>query len=382
MMDPSISATNASAIAMLLTSREDKEFELYKLLLRMALSDNTLPSLAIRFAISALAHLHMRRSSEASLFQIKAVSALSQSINREMGTEEGLKTMAASMLLNIYEVVSGTASAMSWTVFFCGCKRISKMVYGHDETYEGDLATLLDWVFYHDVLYKFSILHWTQRVEEQRQLAKEPKMISKQIYSPSRSIILSSLGCSLELLDTLTLVFDNVLDREDPLYLSEEHERSMRSLELRLENIQQECRIGEIEETQLQRDTSNGIAELYRLSALIYLERVARGASKASLKATKWVQDAFKILENLRSCERPFPLFVIAVEACTDYQKAIILKVIASTIEERPLGAISSVKRMIEAAWVQDDLNLEQELDSLLKYNSVISANSSPPAFT
>jgi hypothetical protein len=51
-------------------------------------------------------------------------------------------------------------------------------------------------------------------------------------------------------------------------------------------------------------------------------------------------------------------------------------------MEERPLGAIGSVKRMIEAAWVQDDLNSEQELDSLLKYNSVISANGTPPAFT
>ncbi len=70
----------------------------------MALGDNTLPSLAVRFAISALALLHAKRLSEASLFQIKALSALSQSINREIGTEEGLKTIAASMLLNIYEV--------------------------------------------------------------------------------------------------------------------------------------------------------------------------------------------------------------------------------------------------------------------------------------
>lgn len=72
--------------------------------MRMALSDNTLPSLAIRSAISALALLHAKRLSEASIFQIKALSALSQSINQEIGTEEALKTMAASMLLNIYEV--------------------------------------------------------------------------------------------------------------------------------------------------------------------------------------------------------------------------------------------------------------------------------------
>jgi hypothetical protein len=70
----------------------------------MALSDNTLPSLAIRFAISALAILHIKRFSEASRFQINALSALSRSINQQIGTEEGLKTIAASMLLNIYEV--------------------------------------------------------------------------------------------------------------------------------------------------------------------------------------------------------------------------------------------------------------------------------------
>jgi hypothetical protein len=156
----------------------------------------------------------------------------------------------------------------------------------------------------------------------------------------------------------------------------------MMSLELRLQNIRQEFRIGDVTETQLQRDRSGSIAELYRLSALIYLETVARGASRASLKADKWIQDAFKTLETLKICERPFPLFVVAVGASTEYQRAVILKVIASTLEERPLGAISSVKRMIQAAWVQDDLNPEQELDSLLKYNTVISANRSPPAFT
>ncbi len=166
------------------------------------------------------------------------------------------------------------------------------------------------------------------------------------------------------------------------MYNSDEHQRSMMALELRLQNIRQECRIGDIAENQLQRDRSSDIAELYRLSALIYLEKVARGAPKASLKATKWIHDAFKILETLQVCERPFPLFVIAVEACTDYQRAIILKVIAAAMEERRLGAIGSVRRMIEAAWVQDDLNPGEELDSLLKYNTVISANRSPPAFT
>jgi hypothetical protein len=52
--------------------------------------------------------------------------------------------------------------AMSWTIFFCGCKRIAKTFYGYDETYEGGLGTLLDWHPYHGVIYKFSIRHWRQ----------------------------------------------------------------------------------------------------------------------------------------------------------------------------------------------------------------------------
>jgi hypothetical protein len=81
----------------------------------MSLNDNTLPSIAIRFAIFALALLHLKRSSEASLYQIKAISALSKSIDREIGTEEGLKTIAASMLLNIYEV--GEVKFALYTVY-------------------------------------------------------------------------------------------------------------------------------------------------------------------------------------------------------------------------------------------------------------------------
>jgi Fungal specific transcription factor domain len=156
----------------------------------------------------------------------------------------------------------------------------------------------------------------------------------------------------------------------------------MKALELRLQNIRQESRICAPTESQLQPDRSRSMAELYRLSALIYLEKVAGGAPRASLKANKRTEDAFKILETLRICERPFPLFVIALEARTDNDRATLLKVIARTMEERPLGGTSSVKRMIEAAWAQDDLNLEQELDSLLKYNTIISANRTPPAFT
>jgi hypothetical protein len=38
-------------------------------------------------------------------------------------------------------------------------------------------------------MYKFSIRHWSQRRQEQRELAAEPKIISKELFSPLRNIV-------------------------------------------------------------------------------------------------------------------------------------------------------------------------------------------------
>jgi hypothetical protein len=56
-------------------------------------------------------------------------------------------------------------------------------------TYDGDSALILDWVFYHDTMYKFSVTHWVQRVHDQVLLAKQSKIVSKAIFSPLRQMV-------------------------------------------------------------------------------------------------------------------------------------------------------------------------------------------------
>ena len=80
-------------------------------------------------------------------------------------------------------------SSLSWAIFFCGTKKIAKTVHRQNNTYEGDPALILDWVFYHDVMYKFSIRHWSDKLEQQILLAAEDKIVSKAVFSPLRQVV-------------------------------------------------------------------------------------------------------------------------------------------------------------------------------------------------
>lgn len=77
--------------------------DLYGLLVRMSFQDESLPSLASRYAISALSYQHMAMAQVAVVQQTNAIRALQAAIETAVPSE-CMQLMAASMLLNIYEV--------------------------------------------------------------------------------------------------------------------------------------------------------------------------------------------------------------------------------------------------------------------------------------
>lgn len=80
-------------------------------------------------------------------------------------------------------------SSLSWAVFFCGTKRLANMVHQPEVDYDGDLALMIDWIFYHDTMYKFSIVHFTQRVHQHLWLAQQRKIISKADLPHMRQLV-------------------------------------------------------------------------------------------------------------------------------------------------------------------------------------------------
>lgn len=94
--------TGYSQVAELISSSCDAG-NLYSLLVRMSLSDDQLPSMATRHAISAISYQHLRLKNEALAHHTTAIHALQASIE-DFDPSRAMQMMATSMLLSIFEV--------------------------------------------------------------------------------------------------------------------------------------------------------------------------------------------------------------------------------------------------------------------------------------
>ncbi len=66
-------------------------------------------------------------------------------------------------------------------------------------TYGEDSVMILDWIFYHETLYKFSTRHWFPKQGHPIRLAPRENVVSKTMSSPIRQIVRPSPFGSLRL---------------------------------------------------------------------------------------------------------------------------------------------------------------------------------------
>jgi hypothetical protein len=181
-------------------------------------------------------------------------------------------------------------------------------------------------------------------------------------------------------MDLICQVIDAVLDHDDVGYQSESHMAIIKSLEIRLQNLEQRhSGISDIDSGEAAHQVR--VAELFRLAALIYLLRLAKGESVGLKAYNLAVASAFDVMEQCAFCERPWPMFIIGLEARTDEQRSVILTVFKASLQRQPHGTMSLADRMVRDAWTQQDL-CGDEIDQLVLYSRVINRNHVPPCFT
>ncbi|KAJ4854481.1 fungal specific transcription factor domain-containing protein [Trichoderma breve] len=338
--------TEISSAVRLITSRGDLRQDVCGLLRRMALTDNGISSLAVRYAMNAISYLYLRMPDEAMMHQMRAVSALQGAIDRIVDPRCRAQAIAASLLLSLYE----------------------SSYHGRRET-DGENTVLLDWVFYHNVLYKFSLQHWQKRTPEMVAIAQRDMLIAKIVSLDHFHTIHSTLGCSLELMEFLSQAIDLIKDRDDPDYLSKSHSHAIYNLEGQIRDMgQQLC---------------SGIdREDYHLAVLIYLDRVVRGSLADSRLSRTSAEEALDLLSNLGLCERPFIMIMLALQAESDSDRLLVLSALKNAITERPLSNLASTEQIIRRIWVQQDLYGSGQADALKMLNTIISSNDIPPSFT
>jgi hypothetical protein len=182
-------------------------------------------------------------------------------------------------------------------------------------------------------------------------------------------------------LDAIAKVCDNVLDRNDPTRNSFEHIEALNCLERRLAHSKQWVDQREDSGTTVQDGSVEKVAELYRLAGLIYLYRGAKGFSSNNSNVKMVVDAGFEIAASLKTCARAFPIVIIGCEARCDNERVVILDLLRRTQDCRKIGNIVRAQRFIEASWAQDDLQTEEELDYVRKFDAIMSRSKNLPSF-
>lgn len=237
----------------------------------------------------------------------------------------------------------------------------------HDDT-----ATLLDWVYYNDVMARFSLRHWDgespsipsnpQSIHPEVSIRERRMNDNLKVYQAFRTA--SSPNAVLEL---LSVICDSISVNSKAAQESEDHKGFLKVLDWRIRNTA----------------VATAVDELYQLSMLVYLDRISGTLLNQPIRTQKHSDKGFTILSQLRSCERQFPVFILGCEARTDNQRAIILDLISKTEKNAGSRSFNYVKLLLEAIWAQDDLTEVQNghVDYWNKLSSTMSRCAIPPSF-
>ncbi|KAL2854589.1 hypothetical protein BJX68DRAFT_30323 [Aspergillus pseudodeflectus] len=325
----------------------------------MALINNSPSSTAVLRGLLALASIH-RYGLQPQGFELKisAIKALGEASHSAIGPAEALQHVAAGILLCSFEIHKASCTSSQWWCFVTGVRQVLNASCWLPFRQDGTFTALLDWVFYHETLGRFSLLHWrpTLHVEEEPQSAVDSGLcifVDKLIPSSSNALLwLFKQGCF------------HLATSTDPTECIE----PLRAL------------AREIQDTTLL-DSPDPTLELFQLSILVYLNRMTNSALEPNLTTQARITRAFTIFTTLKSCPRQLPLFIIGCEARTDEERCIILELIDRTEAAASSRSTFIVKALTKAVWVQDDLAGERELDYREKMDAIVSVCSLLPTF-
>jgi hypothetical protein len=121
--------------------------------------------------------------------------------------------------------------------------------------------------------------------------------------------------------------------------------------------------------------------ELFKLAALIYLQRASRNFSGVSPQINAMVDKAHILLDDLGAYNLTFPLLIIGCEARTDEQRMRILEQIEKAMKSSNLRSLYELHNILQRIWAQDDLSVDYELDYLNRLDAVITSYQIMPSF-
>ncbi|KAJ5178059.1 uncharacterized protein N7500_000758 [Penicillium coprophilum] len=353
------------------------------MLIRMALVNNAPSTAAVLRSLLALSSLHRSGlQSQVAELKIAALKALGVASNGEIGIMETMQHVAAGMLLCSYEIYQASCTSGQWRSYIIGVKSVIKAssldIYKRDT----DFNALLDWVYYHDVLSRFSITHWQPPVidrflvhlDESVDIPSPPMNTN-----PCIEITHSAQSPFTKILKSLTEVCNLVATK--PSHVSSSKDKDADDLKSYLKILTWRIRsIPRLDTITNENPSMATLVELFQLATLIYLNRAFGSILEPATETQQRLERAFSIFSQLSSCERQYPLFILGCEARTDRERCIVLDLISRTEKRDSSRSLFLTKKLIQAIWAQDDLS-HDELDYTTKLSAILSCCTILPTF-
>lgn len=366
--------------------------------MRAARANKSTSATAVLRALLALSSLHrygvQSQAVELKISSLKALAAASIS-ETSLGVTEVIQHIAAGMLLCSFEVRicsvqrqaiylssansvvaqvhQSSCTSSSWAYYIAGVKQLIDASSIAKPQEHDDLAALLDWLYYHDVMMRFTLRHWGHGDAEM--LSLNPSSTSKDVYARQMPRIFMKRSCISQqppstsaLPELLSEFFDSGRAPSPDKATSqalEDYKSFLTVLDWRIRTVPVLLKPDEPVEM-------STTVELYRLAIHVYVNRVSDNFLGQTVRTQQRIDEGFALLSHLPSCERQFPIFVLGCEAGTDDQRAIILDLISRTEKKITSRSFNHVTVLLHALWAQDDL-ADGGLDYLNKLNSLIS---------
>jgi hypothetical protein len=357
------------------------------LLVEVALSNRTQSSRAVLQAVLALSAFHHgEHATQVDKFQRRALRGLYTHVAPNLC--EGVEHIAANLLLCVLAMQQTSDRNSAWVGYINGIKNVIDGVKGGRPCPGSDVSIILDWVYYFEVMARFSFRHWRteniKAVAEELGFKSDGSSVCQLQYLLTQASFLRGLPNiavhAHPVVQLLAEVSGTIMYSSDPRYFSAEYQEHLNILRSSLENVSSDTVATDGVSTGVVGNTDH-ILEVTRLAGLIYLERVSRNFSGQSAKIESWTKAALSMIQTLESCLCPFALFVVSCEVNADEDRLIILDLYAKMESRSHLPSLLEVKALIQTAWIQQDLEVDGELQYIHKLNLVMSSREVIPSF-
>ncbi|PYI20868.1 hypothetical protein BO99DRAFT_401540 [Aspergillus violaceofuscus CBS 115571] len=350
-----------------LTTFTHDPVDLGNIIMHLTLLNDSPSAAAVLRSLLALSSVHRDGlQSQAAGLKISALKALIAAPKHDITAIEAAQHVAAGMLLCSFEIHRASCTSDQWMTYLIGAKRIIK---ASSLESSGEFGPLIDWVHYHDVLSRFSNIHWRPKIVDVDSPSSESSAETLSLSPGMSSVHNTPLALLSDICDAVSAFLPDIMLTDD----RDDHQAFLKTLAFRIRNISST-------EISPSNSRSRTMTALFQCAMLVYLNRASMDLLEPAAETERRIQNAFATFTQLDACERQFPLFILGCEARTDHERSIVLDLITRTEEHASSRSLYLVRKMIEAIWIQDDL-AKGEINYTNKLTAIISCCAILPTF-